>query len=159
MKVCFQLQWSLSSSDPSSPGVVNTEEWWDSLELKAVDTGRWKWSQFLRLRLIHGSLLLAEDHNTEHQKKSSVSGLELTGCPKKLAEAIRRDEYNPLLLPNEKLRQLCRTCTIKERGLSKVFRVHMKLNQAEILKCDVGLALTYVVNVGSLPHHPLTILT
>ena len=130
MKVCFQLQWSLSSSDPSSPGVVNTEEWWDSLELKAVEGATYReveMEPILATEIapwIPPSCRGPVQHNTEHQKKSSVSGLELTGCPKKLAEAIRRDEYNPLLvhqLPNEKLRQLCRTCTIKERGLSKVY--------------------------------------
>ena len=127
----IQLTWPEMSSSTSPPsGLVDTEQWWSSLEYRAIEGATYK---EVEMEPILGTEIAPWippacrsrlQYNTQHQKESS-GGLQLVGCPKQLAECIRREEYNPLTvhqLPNEKLHNLCRMCNVKgEQGLTKVY--------------------------------------
>ena len=97
--------WPVSSEVDAIKGVVDVEKWWGYVDSKVVEAAVFKSATPEPVSAtdiaswITPSCRSSTVLNTEHLKTSSTidphNGKPF-GCPKKLAELVRRGKYNPL---------------------------------------------------------------
>lgn len=127
-----QVVWEQERDEHSVAGAVNIDEWWREIDSKILESVIFKST---RLEPVSATKIApwippscrGTVINTEHLKMSNQvdSSSTPTGCPKMLAEFIRKGTYNPLNLKSASIHELQEVCSLvgipKRQATTKVY--------------------------------------
>lgn len=132
------------SGQLQEPGSVNITEWWRQMEMKVLEAVVFKDARIEPVSAMRIAPWIAPSCradvvvNTEYLKNAQDKCCSSTpvGCPKMLAELIRKGTYNPLNLQSASTQDLQKVCTlvgIPHKQASTKVRYYYIL--FEILQC------------------------